>query len=141
FAIGLGTHDDGAPDAEPRLERAVVGDAGIGWQRGAVRMLGVARGVEMHVAVAGVRGSLELGRTPGKRPRHADVLPKRSSVDRLTEIPSPGPSGMRTVPFSCSMGVVRIAWRNGCSVRSNSSNGSDGGPRGTPCCGTRRDRG
>ena len=55
------------------------------------------------------------------------------SASRSISMPSPGPSGMRTTPRTCSSGDVSTAWRNGCSERSNSRMGSFGVSRSGVC--------
>ena len=48
---------------------------------------------------------------------------QRAPIDGNAEA---GPSGMRTMPPACSIGLVSTAWRKGCSERSNSRSGSCG---------------
>src|SRR5262245_40993351 len=61
---------------------------------------------------------------------HAVLLAKRARVARSTSIPNPGACGIVTSPEACSIGALRIAWRKGCSERSNSNRGSIGVCRG-----------
>lgn len=135
---GVRLGDDHARHPEALLHLEIVSDRRQFGNRRPACLPRKARQIDMDVAVGGAGRRLEPRRLADEGSRVGgngsrgdwSVRANSVSVARLISMPRPGPAGMATTPFACSMGVSITAWRKGLGVRSNSSMSSIGSRRG-----------
>ncbi|MNS80852.1 hypothetical protein D3C72_1145490 [compost metagenome] len=116
--MGVSLSDDDPVDAEPLHELAIVLRSRQGARRQArpARQGRITGQIQVHLRVDGPfreGGPRRCAAQFSDEFAHGSGILNSSNASRLISIPRPGPSGMATMPFTASIGLLSTAWRKG----------------------------